>query len=309
MAGLSIADLPLPDDHYRPDLSTRRLDGVINFEQIDAAYIEDKQRACLLSATAVGQNESLLQQETIDLAKRLLRNSRGDTLSATLASASYVREPRIKVAGAVWKLHEDNPDVPVATVTLIPRGLKVPSSKLLKVDPRIICNAVKSDLNRAGGKEADGWFIGFIHGENDPGTDTDVPHMHGMVGGGMIDVVDRLRHQPKYASHRPKGSDVGEPLCQRVRISRGPLTNLPDPITYILQSYWPARWSGDVGGGSVKRTRRKHRIPEPHHTEVLLWLDQWKLSDLCILVGLRVTKTGLKATKSTANTYSNGTTK
>jgi len=49
--------------------------------------------------------------------------------------------------------------------------------------------------------------------------------------------------------------------------------------------------------GKRIRARRKQRIGEPHHSQALLWLNRWEIADLSLMVGLRVTKTGLRQTK------------
>ena len=43
--------------------------------------------------------------------------------------------------------------------------------------------------------------------------------------------------------------------------------------------------------GKRRRVREKRAIRDPYHSMMLLWLDRWKLKDLTLLVGLRVTRT------------------
>jgi len=111
-------------------------------------------------------------------------------------------------------------------------------------------------------------------------------------------VVDRLRELKKYQNPTvPRGS-AKKRLPPRVVISREPLTDLPHPLTYFLQSFWPHRPKGKFGGRTEeKRGERRRRIPEPSHTQKLLWMDLWSLADITLLVGLRVTSSGFKITK------------
>ncbi len=105
----------------------------------------------------------------------------------------------------------------------------------------------------------------------------------------MIDVVDRLRNSRNYRSVR-KGDELRS--VQRVRINRS-LTNLPAPLTYLIKRYWSARWEGVLGDRAVRQSYPS-RIPEPRHSQLLLWLDQWSLKDMCLLMRLEVGSAGLR---------------
>ena len=49
--------------------------------------------------------------------------------------------------------------------------------------------------------------------------------------------------------------------------------------------------------GTRIRERRKRRIREPVHSQLLLWLDQWRADDFVLRMGVKITKQGLVATK------------
>ena len=90
-----------------------------------------------------------------------------------------------------------------------------------------------------------------------------------------------------------------------VRRSRQPLTDLPRPFAYLWQGWWPAHRRGDGSGveGSNQRHRRKRQIPEPFHSQSLLWLDRERIDDTTLLMGLYVGKQGLvvRTRKKTIN--------
>ena len=113
----------------------------------------------------------------------------------------------------------------------------------------------------------------------------------------MVEVIDRLRKLPNYKTQKYLKDGTLSPVYRRIKMTRKPLTNLPRPITYLLQSYWPQRALFISDDGARRRARRKRRIAEPQHSQVLLWLDKWNIRDLTLMVGLRVTKTGLQQTK------------
>jgi hypothetical protein len=201
-----------------------------------------------------------------------------------------MRRQRKRIAGALWQLVDEDALGQPATATLLPRGMEYEPGELKQASAAKLRASLLADLNRCGAKDAGGYLFAALHGEFEPNRQVFVLHWHVLAGCGMKDVVSRLRKRPKYRSRK---GDVGS-VRQRVRIGRKLLTDLPKPLTYLLQSWWPSRWIGDVGDGNIKRQRRRTRIFEPQHSEYLLWLDQQPLEDMILLRKLRVTKAGLK---------------
>ena len=77
-------------------------------------------------------------------------------------------------------------------------------------------------------------------------------------------------------------------------MSKKPLFNLPEPLTYVVQSSYPHRPTFVDKDGELRRGTRKRRIPEPYHTQWLLWMDRWSIDDMLLLSGLRVTRSGFQ---------------
>jgi hypothetical protein len=79
-----------------------------------------------------------------------------------------------------------------------------------------------------------------------------------------------------------------------VRRSRKPLADLPRPLAYIWQGWWPAhaRGDGSTAEGNNQRHRRKRHIPEPFHSQSLLWLDRERIDDMTLMIGLYVGSEG-----------------
>ena len=122
-------------------------------------------------------------------------------------------------------------------------------------------------------------------------------HIHGACSLEMVPVLDRLRKMRKYKSVRTLPDGGWDPVYRRVWVRRKPLNNMPDPITYLMQAFWPSRPIYIDAAGKRRRVREKRAIRDPYHSMMLLWLDRWKLKDLTLLVGLRVTRTGLIPTR------------
>lgn len=223
-----------------------------------------------------------------------------------MASSAYMRGRRIRVGGALWKLKDDYPVGLISTFTVINPKWEFPGSQLHKVDPQKLRNAFRSWLTRGGAKGATGYLVAFIDAEYEPMNDIWRFHFHGLVAGGMRNVVEQLRHTRSFQSKRQKSDDCQGRILQRVRVSRKPLVNMPEPLTYLLKSFWSSRWEGPVDG-IQRRQNRKCRIREPRHTQHLLWLDRWSLQDITLLMGVRVGQSGFELTNT--KRYTNGDTK
>lgn len=210
----------------------------------------------------------------------------------SLADPRWMRRVRNRLGGCLWHL-VNRYGGPVCTVTLVPRGWAFTPDELQQVDPTMLLNSLRTDLLRCVPNSGKGWAIIFLHGEYQTAQGTYALHVHGVAGGAMVKAVDALRKRKKYRSRRNKGQDS----TQRVKRSQKPLTNLPQPLTYLLKSYWPGKWKGYVSGvGKERRSRDHGRIPEPYHSQYLLWLDRWELKDITLLIGVRVGKRGFVLT-------------
>lgn len=302
MARLSIENLPSPADAFQierlqpppPDRLGRQR---ATFERSENSADEDRTRVRSLRRNS-GQGELFRAASAKRLARKLNRHRR----PRSLASSRWMRRMRRRVVGALWKLVREGPWDPavgtqVATFTLVPRVWEFDAPGLNSADPSAMLAWLRTELNRCGASAADGWLVAFIHGEWEPNKGVYRLHVHGVAAGGMIAVVDGLRCRPHFAApRRDQPADVVE---YRVRLSRQPLNHLPHALSYQLKAYWPERWIGPVGEhGIVKRERCGRRISEPYHSQVLLWLDQWRLSDISLLMKVRVGRQGFVLTNT-----------
>lgn len=285
MGRLSICDLPLPRDRYRPDLAEPCERSGHRFETRPEAEAEDLvERATSIRETCAGDGDLPFDRgEALDLARRLEESGRGIAVHHTMASKVYMGMMRVRICGALWEL-ADRTNANTFTI-LLPDGL-MDDHQLLTFDPEAEMQRLRSRLNRLDAKEADGYLFGAIHGEFNPLTNLFEVHIHGLARDGMLEVVDRLRTLPGYRSRK------GPEERQKVKVGRKPLDNLPYPITYILQSSWPTRCRGEVNG-KIYAGEGRGRIPEPYHTALLLWLDRWSLPQITLMMGMRVGREGL----------------
>ena len=296
MAGLGLKDLPLPPDRYRVDRRTTNPDGVIRFETLADGKREDARRASGLSRTIargiLGPEEEARAQR---LQSDLERAARTGKWTASLACHLYMRWLRLRISGHLWRLMRLGSQN--TTVTIIPRRWEFTPDELDGVDPRKLMKGFRTDLYRAGVKEVDGWLFGYLHGEFDSNAKVYRLHVHVACSKAVVPVIDKLRTMGSYRSTRllPDGSP--SPVFRRVWVRRKRLEKMPDPVTYVVQSFWPSRPIHIDENGKRSRLRQKGAIREPYHSRVLMWLDRWSIQDLTLMVGLRVTRAGLIPTR------------
>ena len=275
---IAILDPPPPDRRGRPRKG---------FETEKLSAEEDPHRAERL-AKARNAPGLFRAWSALKLARKLRRRRR----PRTPASSRYMRDWRIRLIGAVWKLINDSPWDPatagnVGVFSAVNRTWTFTPAELRRVDAARLMQNFRTDLNRAGAVTADGFLIGFLHGEWEPNEGVYRLHVHGVAAGGMIAVIDALRQRKSYR-HYPDGA-----VKDAIKVSRKPLEHLPFAISYQFKSYWPERWIGwSDKAGKVVRERRGRQIKEPHHSQVLLWLDRWSLEDMSLLMKVRVGRDG-----------------
>jgi hypothetical protein len=273
-----------------------RLTGHGWFEKRAFARAQDRERirGCRVAIKVDGNAPRPVRR----LLKKLEKAQGSGKAPKSLASSVHMRRLRNRVIGQILALIERGSFGRVARFDGVPRGWEFTPEEIDGQDPRKLMARVRKDLYEAGAKNADGWLIAFIHGEHEPECGIYRVHYHGVAAGGMIDVLRALKALPKYQNRaEPDGSP--DPVKCRLRVSRKPISNLPYRVAYILKSYFTCRRLGPVGReGKVKRARRSQRIPEPHHSWLLAWLDQWRLQDMALIMKLSVTSDGLRLSKS-----------
>lgn len=296
MPRLAITDLADPEWRYRPDRAGPCIRTGHRFETMAEAQAEDLLRAKFIRSGCTAADVPFDCHAALALADDLERSGTGECEFVSMVSKVYMGRMRHRIGGAFWKLAANHPDA--RTFTVAPRGWVYTAEELLRLNPSDLINSIRSALNRVGAGKTSGFLILSIHGEFDASSGLFYLHVHGLADSPMLAVIDRLRKRPKYRRRRSKGEKR-----TRVRLGRIALTNLPYPLTYIYQSSWPKRWHGEIDGVEYRGGKR-HRIPEPYHTILLLWLDRWSLRDITLMMGMSVRRNGL--TLSNSKTYTNG---
>ena len=283
-----LSSLTGPDPAYHLDRAVHHKKPF--FETASKSRDEDVLRARKLQSAELNPRD---RSRARRLASTLLRGVAHNQPPASLASSLYLRELRLRVIGALWQLHNELRRLPRVVFTIIPRDFSLTPDELQRFDIRRAKEALRGDLKRAGAGRAGGCLVLFLHGEFNANTGRYQLHWHGWACGEMIQVLQRLRKQRKYQSTRAARVGDTDGVTNRVVISRKPIRNAAWRLSYRLQSFWPGRRTGDLaelkaGKQGRYRVRAKHRIDEPYHSLCLLWLDQWRIEDISLLVGMSV---------------------
>lgn len=287
MGRLNIEALPKAPRKYRPSKEMSGFETKADAKREDATRMK---RIRNLKPNLDKLESSLSQRDLNDLKAAL-------EAGTTAASAVFMRDLRNRVGGHIYKLVDADPEQ-VFTGALIPRSWESAGGELEKANPKAMLNGLRSAINRAGFDASTGWIIAGIHGEHEPSSDAHVLHAHVVGSGSARATLDALRKSGCFQSGTGHADKVM--VKRRVRLSRKPLTDLPSPLTYVLQSYWPEKPVFEASDGKDMRWWHKRRIEEPRHTEVLHWLYRWRPRDTVLLMGVQVTPNGFERTfKST----------
>jgi hypothetical protein len=281
MAGRTLEDLPLPPSRYRVDKHSR------GFETLEDVRVEDALRAKQLRKAAA-KHGGAWGKRARNLADRI-DPALNPAISHTLASARYMRRLRIRVAGHLWRLVDQDKTGTVRRCDVVKAAWACDIADLLDETPGRLKNEFRSTLNRAGVPGATGFLFAALHGDFSHEREEFQPHYHLIVSGGMNGVVDGLRNKRGFRVSRSQRSTA--PVSQPVRKSKGPLSDVPYAVTYLLKSYWPQRTADRRDPITGKKLRSRHtRIREPFHSTYLLWLDRFKLDDLIIKINMNIHK-------------------
>lgn len=279
MPRLSISDLPRPKPQFDPSQASQCERTGARFETPLQARAEDMERAALIRRACLSEKPPFDLPDALPLADRLEQSGRGEHEHETLASAVHMGGQRFRIGGALWEHHDTYGG---NTFTVRPRGWEFSPSDLAVQDPELLKQRFRAALNRLRVGEPSGYLWACLHGEFNANTGRFEVHIHGVAEGAMLGLVDELRRLPQYRQRKADGHK-----SPRVVVGRKPLTNLPYPLTYTVQSYWPYRWRGVIDAVE-RRGKVRHRIPDPCHTQLLLWLDRWRLEDLTLMTGMSV---------------------
>lgn len=272
MAGLGIQDLPWPKRRYRVDL----LDP--EFDPPAKGSVEDGTRASGLRSQAAKRGGRWARR-ALALADRL-----DPTISPrpprSLASYRHMRKLRVRLTGELVRITEADLTGQVCRYDIVRPSWACDLDGMIDHDPRRPLLSLRADVLRGVQRPLRGFLFAGHHNEFDPTTGLFQPHGHILGSGDYVERIEALR---KLRAYRPTPA-VRTPIRARRK-----LTDLPHALSYLVKSYIPSRPTLPLGSdGAAKRPRQGQRLPEPWHSEWLLWADRWSIDDITLRMGMRV---------------------
>lgn len=260
-------------------------------ETLEAALKEDGHRVDGLRQR--GTKPPQLWEACEELANRICQRR---IVPETLASKRYMRIKRSYVTAEMLELLGMVPNERVYLVTLIPVGLALTIDELMHMDPQVPKQQLRVMLGRCGANPGvAGWACGYLDGEYNPVTGLFQLHWHLIVTGDLIEAFEQLKQRTAYKSVK-RVADSPDGVATRVHIREVDDPLNPQVITYAFKGSWYARSRGEAGGNGDQADRlvgRRTRIPEPYHSQWLLWMDKWAFHHMLIMTNLRLGKGGL----------------
>lgn len=260
------------------------------FETLTQALSEDDVRAERLGNMRFGTPAERVAACRL---KRELECRRGTP--DTLASKRRMRLNRLGLRRVMKPLCRRVPRERMRFVTLMGVRHQLTSDQLKFLNPKSLGRRLRMRLRHCGvNRDVDGWAIFYLDLEYNPITGKIQLHWHGLAVGDVIGACRALKETPSYKSVQWAG-DSPDGVAKRVVLKL--ITSPQDPrlISYVFKGTAYARARGQIGTEPGKRLSqaRRTRIPEPHHSRILLWLDRWQLGDMAVLINLRIGKEGL----------------
>lgn len=281
MTGSRLDNLPDPLAKY--DLAKQFMPRAIvkagshGFDTLVATTREDQHRADMLVRPGLGCS----RREREATAQRIREVREFPCEIGTLASATASRDHRRRIAGALWALADRQPPNTFSVVTIIP-GWRWDLDGFRQLDLAGLVPRLRQVLGREGLTQQDGALIAWPHGEYNPYTELLDIHWHGVASGEKLMGLGQLRK-----------TRFKKQLGEATRLKIQPLINPPRQLSYLLKSFWPSRWRGPTPNG-CKKAKRQQRMPPKWEVELLVKLNRVQVTNLTLMMGMRVTRHGFE---------------
>ncbi|TXM64345.1 hypothetical protein FV226_26620 [Methylobacterium sp. WL12] len=255
-------------------LRARRMRRVLN-RPGRTTWLNIADRMWLLNQSPGKMSPPLDRDAADDLATRLEAGVASGIPPATLASSLRMREIRQGLGHALFDAFEGYPDADLMTVTVIYAGWSYTPAELERVTAAQVKAQFRRHLERAGVLKLPGPLFAVLHGEYEPTSGRYQLHFH-------LVTTEAKAAALKASLTATKIKGYAKTATGSVPVRRSRVRNRIGQLSYLVKGYWPSKPVIRIDG-KLKRLRDHHRIPEPFGTQVLLWLDRQKFSDLVVM--------------------------
>ncbi|GJE53797.1 hypothetical protein [Methylobacterium thuringiense] len=270
-AGFETEKMAAAEDRLR----ARQMRRVLNRPGL-TGWLNFKDRLWLIAQRPRQVSAPVLDRAAIArLARRLESGVAGGIPSATLASSLWMRTIRLGVGEALLDAFAPLSDAELCTVTVIYRGWSYTPAELEGVTAARIKGQFRQHLFRAGVLGVPGPLFAFMHGEFEPSTGRYQIHFHIVTTAAKAAALKAGLTSKTIKGYTATATGASPVWCSPVR-------DRVRQLSYLVKAYWPSR-PVVIIDGKPKRRRDPCRIPEPFHTQVLLWFDRQRFSDMVVM--------------------------
>ena len=237
-------------------------------------WLNIKDRLWLLRQSPRSKSPPIDRAAADDLAACLEAGVASGFPPLTLASSLWMRTIRQGSGRVLLDALENFSDADLRTVTVIYSGWSYTPDELERVTAAQVKAQFRQHLNRAGVTKLRGPLFAVLHGEYEPTSGRYILHYH------LVTTVTKAAAlKTGLTAKKIRGYTKTATGSAPVRRSR--IGDRVGQLSYLMKAYWPCKPVIRIDG-KLKRLRDHHRIPEPFGTQVLLWLDRQKFSDLVV---------------------------
>lgn len=258
---------------YNPK-KVRKWEKEFSFDTEDKSISEQDIRIELLHAASKRKSWSHALAAS-DLADKLIMCAGKHDACGSMACPTCVRRWRINMITAMDRFF---PDKPFAFVTLLSKYWV--KKDIFQLKAATILSTVRKQFEAASPILSCGPAIGFIDGEYWEKEELFCLHVHIAMPAKYTGKLEKLAYQ-FYNAERHNGMFSKPKVTMQVTKSKVRLLN------YLLKTYWVKKASG-----KKRDTKDRHRIKGRPHTMYLLWLDQYRISNLRILHNIQFNSKG-----------------
>ena len=273
-------DPTVPDNFETKEFSTREdrlrarhVSRVLN-QPGQTNWLNIKDRLWLLKQSPRVMPPPLDREAARHFAERLKAGVASGSPPLTLSSSLRMRAIRKGLNGALLDAFAQYPDTELRTVTVIYAGWRLTPAELDGMTAAKLKAQFRRHLDRAGVFKVSGPLFAVLHGEFEPSSCRYQLHFHLVTTAAKAAALKKGLNTKIIRGYTvtPTGA---------APVWRSQLGDRVVQLSYIAKSYWPCRPVIQIDG-KPKRVRDPRRIPEPYATQVLLWLDRQKFTDLVV---------------------------
>ncbi len=264
----------LPSEATTPPCTLASAVARLGFETIDSCELEKERRIRSLQKVL---NQTPAHQKRYKRIARLMAQLAGCRKGERCGGSACPvcrRNDRKKCISSLVAEYDD-PDAAsrLSFVTLLRQEWEFPAGKLHLCKPRTITDRLRKQLQRMEFRRP---IFGGVDLSFDPDRKVWMVHLHLVVDGLTKEVEGKLRQLYPASEH------IRKPVVVKsVDYTYG-------AFSYAIKSFPNCRPSYTDKQGRANTPGKRRRVPEPHHTEFLLWVARFPIGDLKMVRGWKL---------------------